>query len=666
MTDIPIAALHGLVSLFSWPIFPVMMVGIFLGMFIGIIPGLGGLIGMAMLLPFAIGQTPEVAFAFLLGMYAVTTQTDTIPAVLLGVPGTISAAATSLDGYPLAQKGEAGRALSASYLASIVGAVVAAAVFIVFLPFLRGLMLLFASPEFFMLTMLGMVMIGSLAGDFIQRGLIMAGMGLILAMIGLSPNTGEPRFVFNIVYLWEGIPFIPLVLGLFAIPESIDLMVRQTTIAQKKVDTSKGKYSGFADVIRHKWVVIKCGLIGTFCGAIPGLGGPVAEWFGYAHAVQTAKDPSNFNKGDIRGVMAPESATGGQKPGSIIPTVTFGIPGNPAMALLLGYFLIIGLQPGPDMLTTKLNLTFLMIWTIVLGNIIAAVLALLLQPYLVRMCYIRANIIVPLMLGFMVVGASITTKEYGDVISFGIFGLLGYIFKHTGWPRVPLIMGLILGKLAEPYLFITVDRYGASFLWGRPIPVIILGLMVLSVAMPLYRRKKRISSREPSNKPVANSTIDIKPWHDINWWIGLLFTLIAFWIVYMSADLSLRGKLFPWVVGIPVIIVGLIHTCQFFIPRLRLKSGRMGISELTQSFGGRLTDVLHAVLWVVLLLACVIVVGHKIAIALFVFLYFSAHKENIFLGAALAAGTWLFIFFILQKAMSITFSEPLLFRMLGL
>ncbi|MBW1768690.1 MAG: tripartite tricarboxylate transporter permease, partial [Deltaproteobacteria bacterium] len=529
--DIPIAAFQGLVSLFTWPIFPVMILGIFIGMFFGIVPGLGGLIGMAMLLPFAIGKSPEVAFAFLLGMYAVTTQTDTIPAVLLGVPGTVSAVATGLDGYPLAQKGEAGRALSASYLASIVGTLVAAAVFIAFLPFLRGLLLLFASPEFFMLTMLGMVMIGSLAGDSIQRGLIMAGIGLILAMVGLSPNTGEPRFVFNIIYLWDGIPFVPLVLGLFAIPECVDMMVRQTSIAQKKFDAAKGKYSGFADVIHHKWMVIKCGLIGTLCGAIPGLGGPVAEWFGYAHAVQTAKDSSKFGKGDIRGVMGPESATGGQKPGSIIPTVTFGIPGNPAMALLLGYFLIIGLQPGPEMLTTKLDLTFMMIWTIVLGNVIAAVLALLLQPYLVRMCYIRPNVIVPLMLGFMVVGASIMTKNIGDIISFGVFGLLGYIFKHTGWPRVPLIMGLILGQLAEPYLFITVDRYGATFLWERPIPPIVLGLMIFSIALPWYRKKKRSSSNVSETIDENNTEKATKALHDVNWWIGIFFVIIAVLVV---------------------------------------------------------------------------------------------------------------------------------------
>jgi len=665
ITDIPIAALHGFLILFTWPVFPTLMVGILIGMFIGIVPGLGGLIGMAMLLPFAIGKPPEVAFAFLLGMYAVTTQTDTIPAVLLGVPGTVSAVATGLDGYPLAQKGEAGRAMSASYLASIVGTLVAAAVFMVFLPFLRGLMLLFASPEFFMLAMLGIVMIGSLTGTFILRGLIMAGMGLILAMVGLSPNTGEPRFVFNIVYLWDGIPLVPLVLGLFAVPESVDLMVRQTTIAEKKVDTRKGKYAGFSDVIQHRWLVIKCGLIGTVCGAIPGLGGPVAEWFGYGHAVQTARDPSTFGKGDIRGVMAPESATGGQKPGSIIPTVTFGIPGNPAMALLLGFFLIIGLQPGPDMLTTKLDLTFLMTWTIVLGNVIAAILALLLQPCLVKLCYIRPNILVPLMLGFMVVGASITTKEFGDVIAFGVFGVLGYILKHTGWSRVPLIMGLVLGKLAEPYLFITVDRYGAAFLWERPIVLIILALMVLSV-VALYRKGERSPSGVAEKSIETKSVRVIRAWRDVNWWIGLFFAAIAFFVVYTSGELSLRGRIFPWVVGIPIILIGLFHTFQGLFLRSTGRRAALGSDTLTDSLGGRMGDVFRAFHWVALLLFGVILIGHKVAVPFFVIIYVLARGEKFWLGTTMAAGTGAFIHFILDKTMNITFPEPYLFRWIGL
>ena len=467
-----------------------MLLGIVVGMVLGLIPGLGGVIGMALLMPLAIGHPPEVAFAFLLGIYAVSTQTDTIPAVLIGVPGTAAAAATTVDGHPLARKGEAGRALSAAYIANIFGTLVAAAIFVVFLPLLRAIINLFAAPEFFMLSMLGLVMAGTLSGRSALRGLMMAGVGLIIAMVGLHPNTGEPRFAFGFGYLWDGVPFVPLILGIFAVPEVIDLAVKRSTIASSERTANKGVVAGFGDTIREYRLVIRCGVIGTVCGMIPGLGGTVAEWFAYGHAVQSAKDSSTFGQGDIRGVIAPETATAAQKPGAIIPTVAFGIPGNAGMAILLSVFFIVGLAPGPDMVTTKLHITFVMIWTTVVANIIAALLALGLQRYLVLVCYVRPEYLVPLILAFMTIGASITTRDFGDVLVFGIFGLLGYYFKRAGWPRIPLILGVILGKLAEPYLFISFDRYGAAFLWERPIVGIIFVLMIVTVTIPIWRRRR--------------------------------------------------------------------------------------------------------------------------------------------------------------------------------
>ncbi len=190
--------------------------------------------------------------------------------------------------------------------------------------------------------------------------------------------------------------------------------------------------------------------------------------------------------------------------------------------------------------------------------------------------------------------------------------------------------------------------------------------MVLSVALPLYRKKKQASSGESSKAIESDSGVVSKPWQDVNWWIGLFFTFIAFWIFYLSAGLSLRGKLFPWVVGIPLIIISLIHSCQAFIPRFHSKRGSLGKTDLAESFGGSLTDVSHAVLWIAFLLVCVILIGHEIAVPLFVFIYFTAHKEKIVFGAALAAGTWAFIYLVLQRAMRITLSEPVLFRLLGL
>lgn len=492
MADIGLAAIDGLSMLFTAKVFLFMMIGILLGMFFGLVPGLSGLTGLGLLIPFAIGQPPEVAFAFLLGMLAVTTQTDTIPAVLIGVPGTAAAQATYLDGYPMAKRGEAGRALSASYLASILGTFVSVVIFILFLPVLRSLIDDFAAPEYFIMALLGLVMAGSLAGTSLLRGLSMAGLGLLISTIGFAENTGFPRYdFFEWTYLWDGVPIVPLVLGLFAVPEIVDLLMRRRSIAHGDIKSEGGIYDGISDTLRNWWLVVKCGTIGTLCGMIPGLGGLVAEWFAYGHAVQSAKDSSMFGKGDVRGVIAPECSTAAQKPGGVLPTVAFGIPGNAAMAILMGVFFIVGLKPGPDMLNSQLNVTFLMVWTVVLGNIIAAVICLALQRWMVLICYIRPTVLAPVILSFMVIGATLATKDFGDLIIFAIFGALGYIFKRADWPRVPLIIGIVLGDLTERFLFISVDAYGVSWLYQRPIVAFVALIILFILLLPLYRRYRR-------------------------------------------------------------------------------------------------------------------------------------------------------------------------------
>ena len=483
------AAGAGLAQVFTGDIFPMMLVGIFVGMFLGLVPGLGGLVGFALLIPFSLSMEPLVGIAFLLAMSAVTTQTDTIPAVILGVPGTAAAMATSLDGYPLAKKGQAGRALCASYYASIFGTLVATALFLLFLPILRAVIFAFGQPEFFMLVMLGLILAGSLAGNSLARGLIMAGFGLLLSTVTLETSTGEPRFAGDILYLWEGVPLLPVILGIFAIPEVVDLARRKISISATAYDTRvSGLWWGLKDCIENWWLIIKAGTLGTVAGFIPGLGGQFAEWLAYGSAVASDKDPSTFGKGNIRGVIAPAAGTAAQKPGALIPTLTFGIPGNGGMAIVLGVFLILGLRPGPEMVTTKLDSTMMMVWVIVVANVVAAILALLLQKWLVLLCYLRSSVIVPLVIGTMMVGATMANQSFGDVILFFIFGVLGYVFKHADWPRVPLIMGLIMGKLAEQYLFLSTNLHGFKWLTDRPIVWVIAVVIVAVVVVPAIKR----------------------------------------------------------------------------------------------------------------------------------------------------------------------------------
>jgi len=500
MLEVLNSSLDGLLIVFFWKTFIFMMLGISLGMMFGLIPGLSGLTGMSLLLPIAIGLPPESAIAFLLGMYSVTTQTDAIPAVLIGVPGTSAAQATYLDGYPMAKRGEAGRALSASYFASVWGTLVSTVVIVLFLPVLRSVIDNFASPEFFMTSLFGLMLASSLVGTSVARGLTVAAVGLLLSTVGFAEYARQSRFASDIPYLEAGIPIVPIALGLFALPEAMDMLLKRSSISGQSANIGKGSgaMAGFRDTLVNRWLVIRAGVIGCVAGMIPGLGGTVAEWLSYGHAVQSAKDKSMFGRGDVRGVIAPESGTAAQKPGALVPTLALGIPGNASMAVMMGALLIIGIRPGPDMLFENLDTTFQMTWTVVVSNLIVAFLCLWLGRHLVKICFVRAEIIAPTIFCFMIVGAMLATNSFGDIILFGIFGVVGYTFKHSDWPRVPLIIGFVLGGLLENNLWITTRRYDAGFLIERPI-VVVLEIMIVAIiaSIVLSRIRKHRTAAQP-------------------------------------------------------------------------------------------------------------------------------------------------------------------------
>jgi len=365
----------GFLLAIEWPAFGYLMLGVLIGIWIGAVPGLGGILGLVVLLPFTFGMEPVPAFALLLGMFAVSSTSDTISSVLLGIPGTAASQATVLDGYPLAQQGQAARALGAAFTVSAFGGVFGALVLAVSLPLILPIILSFASPELFMLGVLALTMVGSLAGKSIVKGLAVACLGILLSTIGYADMLAIPRYWFGAPYLLDGLSIIPVVLGLFALPELLELSVRNASIARvsSKDVAGGGLVDGVRDSITHWWLAVRCAAIGTYVGMLPGLGAAIVDWVAYGHAVQSAKDPSMFGKGDIRGVIAPEAANNATRGGSLIPTVAFGIPGSLGTAILLGALLIQGLKPGPEMLTTQLHITFSMVWMIVIANIVVSI-----------------------------------------------------------------------------------------------------------------------------------------------------------------------------------------------------------------------------------------------------------------------------------------------------
>ena len=486
----------GLLIVLQWKSFLYMVIGAAIGFWVGILPGLGGATTLALMMPFVYKMTPQEAFPFLLGMHSVVATTGDITSVLFGIPGEPSTVATIVDGNPLAKRGEAGRALGAALMSSLIGALVGAAFLAFTIPVVRPLVLAFGSPEMFMMIVVGLTCIATLSGGG-RRGLLLGlmtgGFGFICSLVGQEPRAGVFRFTFDTLYLWNGLPVIPVVIGLFAIPETIDLAVRGTAIAG---DVSYGKLGkgvreGIRDTFRHFWLVIRCSLIGSLVGILPGLGGGVAQWVSYAHAVQSAKSDKEreaFGKGDIRGVLGPGASNNSKEGANLIPTVAFGIPAGTGMAILLAAFFILGIVPGPDMLTKHLTLTYSMVWTIVLSNVIIVPVCLLFINHLAKLTTIRGQFLIPAIILLAFIGAYVGDNQIGDLVVLLIFGGIGYFMVLWGWPRPPLILGFVLGRLAESYLYTSVNRYGYTWLY-RPKVIVIFFIAVAFALYPSIQRK---------------------------------------------------------------------------------------------------------------------------------------------------------------------------------
>lgn len=489
-----------LLEVLRWQTFSLMLLGIAIGFAVGILPGLGGAVTLALMLPFTFGMDPVSTFAFLLGMHAVTATTGDITSVLFAIPGEAVSAATILDGYPMTRRGEAGRALGIVLFSSLLGAVLGAFALALSVPVVRPLVLRFGSPEFFMLTILGLSYVVALSGKSLLKGLLMGGLGFFLAMIGTDPQGGIPRYVLGQLYLWDGLDIVPVVVGLFAVPEILELMVTRSSIARAEAadlsqimrGITRGALQGIADTFRHWWLVVRASLIGVFIGIIPGMGGGVAQWVAYAHAQQTSKHPEQFGKGSVEGLLAVGAVNNAKEGGSLIPTVAFGVPGSVSMAILLGGFLIAGLAPGPAMLGQHVDVTYSMVWVLVLSNILAVALSFLLLRQLAALTFIKGAYLVPPLLVLITLGAFTAHNTMADVVTMLIFGLVGWACVRWDWPRPPLLLALVLGQITERNLWLSYQLSGFAWL-GRPLVLAILALTVLGVLAPSisYRRRMR-------------------------------------------------------------------------------------------------------------------------------------------------------------------------------
>ena len=655
------ALLTGLTSVLAWPAIGFMVLGVTIGMWMGAVPGLGGVLGMILLLPFTFDMEPVNAFALLLGLFAVTSTSDTIASVMLGIPGTAASQATILDGYPLAQKGQAARAFGAAFTVSAFGGVFGAAVLAISLPLITPIITAFKSGEIFMLAILGLAMVGSLSGGSITKGVAAALLGLLISTIGSAQTVAIYRYTFDQDYLLDGLPIVPVVLGLFAIPELMELATRNVNISRVSKEQAEGggMLDGIRDAFRHWWLATRCATIGTYIGILPGLGAAIVDWVAYGHAVQSAKDKSKFGKGDIRGVIAPEAANNAIKGGALIPTIAFGIPGSLGMAILLGALLLVGLLPGPDMLTTDLPITFAMVWTIVIANILAAIVLMFLAKYVAKVAFISGHLIVPGVILFIFMGAWLAGgTSLGAWITCLIFGILGYLMKVTGWARPPLVLGLILGGISENRFQLATLAEG-SYAWlSRPIVLVIVCLIVLTI---LLAARGIVKNRQTKDTQEAGEGRGFNPV------VSLPFSIIVLCVfvgsVYIAADWDIRVSQFPLAVGVPGALLALL---AIYIDGRALNRARINASDWLSvlkeaSHQAVLPKSMKFISAIIGMILVTLFVGQKIAIPLFIFVYLMLWaKRSVSVSFLYTSLAWFFLVLFYDRIIHMQFHQSYL------
>jgi putative tricarboxylic transport membrane protein len=462
--------------------------GAMFGLVLGAVPGLGGPIGIALLIPVTFRLDPNIGIMVMAATLGGVAFGGSISAILINTPGDAPNAATLIDGYPLTKQGRAGEALTVSAVSSASGALIGIGLFLLLVPVIQPLILTFRSPEFFWLAIFGLVTIALATEGSVLKDIIGAGIGLLLAFHGLNPVTGGQRFTWDILYLLNGIQLIPVVIGLFAVAEMIRLMGRNRSIAET-VGVAGGRLAGVRAVLDNPVTVLRASSIGWLIGIIPGVGGTVANFVAYFQEKKFAGG-GNFGKGDVRGVIASEASNDAKDGGTLLPTLALGIPGSASTAVLLSAFVVFGIVPGPIIFRERLDLVFIIVLALVISNVVTSIVGIITSSYLQKLTQVRISVVAPMILVVALMGSFGFRGSIGDVFVAVIFGLIGFAMLRAGVSRIIVIIALVLGPIAERNFHQSLQAAGGEYLTfvSRPPSLVIVGLLVLFVTLPLWRR----------------------------------------------------------------------------------------------------------------------------------------------------------------------------------
>ncbi|MEZ5931649.1 MAG: tripartite tricarboxylate transporter permease [Alphaproteobacteria bacterium] len=596
-----------------------LLAGVLLGLSIGVLPGLGGIAGLALVLPFMYGMDQVSGLALMVGLVAVIPTSDTFSSVLLGIPGSSSSQATVLDGFPMAKRGEAARALSAAFASSLFGGLLGAVVLTFFIFAARPLILAFGLPEMLMITILGLSMVAILAGRVPLKGVVAAGLGLMAGTIGAAGAGGSLRMsTYDIPYLVDGLQLVIVGLGIYAIPEIVSLLRQDRPIASSG-KLGLGWLQGVRDWFHNIWLSIRCAGIGVVIGVIPGLGGSVVDWIAYGFAVQTAKDRSKFGQGDVRGVVAPESSNNAKEGGGLVPTLIFGIPGSGSMAVFLGGLALLGLSPGPQMIRQDLGITYTIVWSLALANVFGAGLCILLSKQIARLTTIRFTLLAPYLFMIIAFAAFQSRQSLGDLVALVAVGFLGILLRRFDYSRPAFLIGFVLSNQAEAFANMANQIAGARFHrsleagLGYLFTPLSVGLLVLTLISIYVGIKQAKNIRENLDAPTGSKRAPV---------IFLLCVTAYLAVAWIDAFMIKRmgDKIFPLTIG-TVTLIG----CILLLIRMR-KSPETDDVFIDLEAGGEDAAARHGLwltlAWFVSLLILSGLLGLVLALVIFLLAFF--------------------------------------------
>ena len=488
------AILNGLQMAMTWSALVAVAVGSVVGVIFGAIPGLTFSMALALLLPFTFGMESTPAIALLMGIYIGGMTGGSVSAILIGIPGTPSAAATVFDGYPMAMKGQASVALGGAVIASVFGGMFSLVVMILLLEQLAGLAIKFGPAEIFALVLFGLSTICGLGERSIARGLVAGVLGLMLVIVGLDPIDGVARLTFGTVELQQGVNLLVGMIGLFAVPQVISTFLDYGRVETKSVGSDvRASLPTWRQLKQRFGLMTRCSVIGTAIGAIPGTGGPIAAFLAYDHARRFDPKPEGYGKGELSGVLAPESANNAVTGGTMIPLLSLGIPGDPATAVILGGMILHGLAPGPALFQTDLPAIYAIYFAIIVSYIVTMVVQIWGIRWFVKVMSVPAHLMAVVIIVLCVLGSYAIRNSMFDVYTMAIMGLIGYLLQRLRVPVAPVVLGLVLGGMLEnQYRTALILNEGSHQIFlDSKVAVGFFILIVLMIVMQLWSARKK-------------------------------------------------------------------------------------------------------------------------------------------------------------------------------